>query len=62
MATLPVTAQASHAFPARVRTSCEFTHTLMKLQRATHLVASTLDLDSLLNRVVNDIASSIGNV
>jgi len=34
----------------------------MKLQRATYLIASTLDLDSLLDRVVNDIASSLGNV
>ena len=62
MATLPATAQATHAFPARIRTSCEFTQTLMKLQRAAYLVASTLDLDTLLDRVVNDIASSLGNV
>jgi len=62
MATLPVTAQASHAIPPRIETSCEFTHTLMKLQRATHLIASTLDLEAILDRVVNDIASSIGNV
>jgi sigma-B regulation protein RsbU (phosphoserine phosphatase) len=34
----------------------------MKLQRATYLISSTLDLDSLLDRVVNDIATSIGNV
>jgi sigma-B regulation protein RsbU (phosphoserine phosphatase) len=34
----------------------------MKLQRATHLIASTLELDCLLDRIVNDIASSIGNV
>jgi len=34
----------------------------MKLQRATYLVASTLDLDCLLDRVVNDLATSIGNV
>lgn len=62
MATLPATAQASHAIPARVGSSCEFTQTLMKLQRATYLIASTLDLEDLLDRVVNDIASSIGNV
>jgi sigma-B regulation protein RsbU (phosphoserine phosphatase) len=35
---------------------------LMKLQRATYLITSTLDLDALLDRVVNDIATSIGNV
>jgi phosphoserine phosphatase RsbU/P len=34
----------------------------MKLQRATHLIASTLELECLLDRVVNDIATSIGNV
>jgi sigma-B regulation protein RsbU (phosphoserine phosphatase) len=34
----------------------------MKVQRATHLIASTLDLDALLDRVVTDIASTIGNV
>jgi sigma-B regulation protein RsbU (phosphoserine phosphatase) len=62
MATLPATVQASHAFPPRVQTSCEFSQVLMKLQRATYLVASTLDLDCLLDRVVNDLATSIGNV
>ena len=34
----------------------------MRLQRATNLIASTLDLDALLDRVVNDIADSIGDV
>jgi sigma-B regulation protein RsbU (phosphoserine phosphatase) len=34
----------------------------MKLQRATSLIASTLDLDALLDRVVNEIADSIGDV
>lgn len=62
MATLPATAQASHAFPTRIQTSCEFSQVLMKLQRATYLIASTLDLESLLDRVVNDIATTIGNV
>jgi phosphoserine phosphatase RsbU/P len=62
MATLPATVQASHAFPPHVQSSCEFSQVLMKLQRATFLVASTLDLDCLLDRVVNDLATSIGNV
>ena len=62
MATLPATTQARHAFPARIQTACEFTQVLMKLQRATYLIASTLDLDALLERVVNDIATTIGNV
>jgi sigma-B regulation protein RsbU (phosphoserine phosphatase) len=62
MATLPHTAQARHAFPAHIPSSCEFTRALMKLQRATYLIASTLDLEALLDRVVNDIATCIGNV
>jgi phosphoserine phosphatase RsbU/P len=62
MATLPATAQARDAFLPRIHSSCDFTHTLMKLQRATYLIASTLELDALLDRVVNDIAASIGNV
>jgi phosphoserine phosphatase RsbU/P len=62
MATLPDMVQARHAFPARIHSSCEFTKALMKLQRATNLIASTLDLEALLDRIVNDIATSIGNV
>jgi len=62
MATLPATVQGSHSFPPHIQTSCEFSQVLMKLQRATYLVASTLDLDCLLDRVVNDLATSIGNV
>jgi sigma-B regulation protein RsbU (phosphoserine phosphatase) len=62
MATLPASVEASHAFPPRVQSFCEFSQVLMKLQRATYLVASTLDLDCLLDRVVNDLATSIGNV
>jgi sigma-B regulation protein RsbU (phosphoserine phosphatase) len=34
----------------------------MKLQRAAQLITSTLDLDRLLDRVVNDIADSLGCV
>jgi phosphoserine phosphatase RsbU/P len=34
----------------------------MKLQRAAQLITSTLDLDALLQRVVNDLASAIGYV
>ena len=62
MASLPATAQSSHTIPPRIHSSCEFTQVLMKLQRATYLIASTLDLDALLDRVVNDIAAAIGNV
>ena len=45
------------------RTSpCEFVQALMKLQRAAQLITSTLDLDLLIDRVVNDLAASIGCV
>lgn len=54
--------QTRIAIPQRVHSSCEFIQVLMKLQRAAYLVASTLDLDALLDRVVNDIANSMGNV
>lgn len=58
-----VNSQPDAAFiPARIRTSADFSQTLMKLQRATHLIASSLDFDVLLDRVVNDIACSIGCV
>ena len=59
MATSTVSGATRGFIPARV-SSCEFTQVLMKLQRATYLIASTLDLDALLERVVNDIASSLG--
>ena len=49
--------------PGTYQSACEFTpEVLMKLQRATYLIASTLGLDALLERVVNDIATTIGNV
>ncbi len=62
MVALPNAVQTLRAVPPRIQSSCEFTQVLMKLQRATYLIASTLDLDVLLDRVVNDIATSIGNV
>lgn len=34
----------------------------MKFQRSTHLIASSLDFDVLLRRVVNEIAATVGNV
>jgi sigma-B regulation protein RsbU (phosphoserine phosphatase) len=62
MASLTTSGAARGFIPASIHSSCDFTQVLMKLQRATHLIASTLDLDCLLDRVVNDIASTIGNV
>src|SRR5271155_4602686 len=61
MAAFPATVQTRHAI-SPLHSSREFVRVLMKLQRATNLIASTLDLDALLDRVVNDIADSIGNV
>jgi phosphoserine phosphatase RsbU/P len=62
MAASPVSVQTRHAIPPRIHSSCEFLQVLMKLQRAANLITSTLDLDCLLDRVVNDIADSIGSV
>ena len=62
MATLPTEVQSLHSILAQIANACEFTQVLMKLQRATHLIDSTLDLDALLDRVVRDLANSIGNV
>src|SRR6202140_6014662 len=47
---------------AHIHSSCDFVQALMKLQRAAQLITSALDLDVLLERVVNDIAASIGCV
>jgi phosphoserine phosphatase RsbU/P len=60
--TSPRSIGANRGFPSRVRSSCDFVPTLMKFQRAAQLITSTLDLDALLQRVVNDIAASIGCV
>ena len=62
MAASPFAVPTRHAIPSHVDSSCEFTQVLMKLQRAANLITSTLDLDALLDRVVNDIADSIGCV
>jgi sigma-B regulation protein RsbU (phosphoserine phosphatase) len=48
--------------PTSINSSCDFVQTLMKLQRAAQLITSSLDLDALLERVVTDIAASIGCV
>jgi phosphoserine phosphatase RsbU/P len=62
MAAFPATVPTRRAISPGVHSSREFVQVLMKLQRATSLIASTLDLDALLDRVVNDIADSIGSV
>ena len=45
-----------------IQTTCDFVHTLKKLQNAAQLITSTLDLEQLLDRIVNDLASSLGSV
>src|ERR1700761_8697928 len=50
------------AFPACIENSCEFVKVLMNVQRAAQLITSTLELDRVLDRVVNDLASTIGSV
>lgn len=45
---------------APASSSCDLVQSLMKLQRAAQLITSTLDLDLLLQRVVNDLAVAIG--
>lgn len=50
------------AIPVTVQNSCDFVQALIKLQRAAQLITSTVELDPLLDRVVNDLAASIGNV
>ena len=61
MATTSYSAQ-SPTIPPRIQTSCDFVQALMKLQRAAQLITSTLDLDPLLERIVNDLSASIGSV
>jgi len=61
MATTAYSADTS-VIPKRIHSSCDFVQTLMKLQRAAQLITSTLDLDPLLERVVDDLAASIGSV
>jgi sigma-B regulation protein RsbU (phosphoserine phosphatase) len=62
MATMPAVPLAAGSILTGIQSSSDFTQTLMKLQRATHLIASTLDVDKLIDCVVNEIARSIGNV
>lgn len=62
MGAFPATVKTRYAVPPRIQSCGNFVQVLMRLQRATNLIASTLDLDALLDRVVNDIADSIGDV
>lgn len=49
-------------FPRTLESSCDFVKALMNVQRTAQLITSTLDLDRVLDRVVNDLASTIGSV
>jgi hypothetical protein len=44
-------------FPACIESSCDFAQALMKVQRAAQRITSTLELDHVLDRVVNDLSS-----
>lgn len=52
----------TYPIPRHIQNGCDFVDSLMKLQRAAQLISSTLDLDHVLDRVVNDLASTFGNV
>jgi phosphoserine phosphatase RsbU/P len=62
MATQLPSIDALEELPPRIHSSCDFVQALMKLQRAAQLITSSLDLDVLFDRVVNDIAAAIGCV
>jgi phosphoserine phosphatase RsbU/P len=62
MATQLPPINALETVPRRIHSSCDFVQALMKLQRAAQLITSSLDLDVLFDRVVNDIAAAIGCV
>ena len=62
MASYPLPADELSILASPTGSSCEFIQVLMKLQRAAQLINSTLDLEALLDRVVNDLADSLGNV
>ena len=62
MATIPYRPEANGLDHGRLHTSCDFVQALMKLQRTAQFITSTLDLEVLLDRVVRDIADSIGCV
>jgi sigma-B regulation protein RsbU (phosphoserine phosphatase) len=62
MPTFLRSANARRVSAPPTNSSCGFVPTLMKLQRAAQLITSTLDLEALLDRVVNDLATTIGSV
>ncbi len=68
MATKPSPIDTLSKIPPRVHSSSAFVQALMsakammKFQRAAQLITSSLDLEMLLDRVVNDIADAIGCV
>ena len=49
------------AIPPFIENSSEFVQALMNVQRTAQLITSTLDLDRVLDRVVNDLASTLGS-
>ncbi len=62
MGTLPLSADDQGILASHAHSSREYVQTLMKVQRAAQFITSTLDLELLLDRLVNDLANSIGSV
>lgn len=61
MATSTISRQ-TRSFPPAAHSSRDLTRILTKFQRAAHSIASSLDFDILLDRVVHEIAATVGNV
>ena len=62
MASLAHSIDVPFGISSRLDSHCDLVQTLVKLQRMAQLITSTLDLDALLERVVNDLAAAIGCV
>ncbi|HYK38045.1 GAF domain-containing SpoIIE family protein phosphatase [Alloacidobacterium sp.] len=62
MGTIPISSEDQGVLASSTHAACEFVQVLMKMQRAAQLITSTLDLEQILDRVVNDLASSLGSV
>lgn len=62
MAASTFTSKSRNDHARLIRSSRDFTQILMSVQRATQSIASTLDFETLLDRIVHDIAATLGNV
>jgi len=62
MSTSTFAGKSRTAGKAQSHSSRNLTQILMTVQRATQSIASTLDFETLLDRIVHNIAATIGNV